>query len=67
MELLEEVNVYVGQVQRYPLSNTLYWLAKERPGGHKVWEHLTDNMIDELYGMKLAEMGIADTIWAEFE
>jgi SAM-dependent methyltransferase len=28
---------YVKQVQRYPLSNHLFWLACGKPGGHKYW------------------------------
>ncbi len=59
--------IYIGQIQRFPLSNTLYWLSKGKPGGHKTWEHLTDTRTDEGYGMKLAEIGMADTIWGEFE
>ena len=28
---------WLKQIQRYPLSNHLYWLSKGKPGGHKVW------------------------------
>lgn len=28
---------YINHIQRYPLSNHLYWLAKGKPGGHQVW------------------------------
>ena len=53
---------FLGQVQRYPLSNTLYWLAKGKPGGHKEWMMLSDESIDRAYGERLANLGIADTI-----
>ena len=36
--LFDQTNLkvnYIKQVQRYPLSNHLYWLANGRPGGHQ--------------------------------
>ncbi len=32
---------YIKQVQRYPLSNHMYWLAEGKPGGHKIWSFCT--------------------------
>ncbi len=29
--------VSIKQFQRYPLSNHLHWLSRNRPGGHKHW------------------------------
>ncbi len=55
---------FLGQVQRYPLSNTLYWLAKGKPGGHKTWAMLSNEDVDREYGNQLAQLGIADTIIA---
>ena len=52
------------QIQRYPLSNHLYWLSKKKPGGHKEWAAFNDRMLDKLYGERLAALGIADTIVA---
>jgi len=58
---------FLGQIQRYSLSNTMYWLSKSKPGGHKVWTMLSDEKLDEEYGKKLSELGIADTIIAIVE
>ncbi len=52
------------QVQRYPLSNHLYWLCRGKPGGHKKWAAFNDPLLDSLYGERLAALGIADTIVA---
>ena len=53
---------FMRQVQRYPLSNHLHWLAKGKPGGHFAWSFLDDMELSETYGNRLAELGIADTI-----
>lgn len=58
---------FLGQVQRYPLSNTLYWLAKGKPGGHKRWSVLSNEEMDREYGKQLAQLGVADTIIAVVE
>ena len=36
-------SVEVNYIQRYPLSNHLYWLKEKRPGGHKSKLNLLDN------------------------
>lgn len=56
--------IFSEQLQRYPLSNSLYWLSKGRPGGHFDWSLLSDANLDKLYGDKLAKLGIADTLFA---
>ena len=56
----------IQQIQRYPLSNHLYWLSKKKPGGHKEWAAFNNQMLDTLYGERLATLGIADTILAVF-
>ena len=33
---------WVKQIQRYKLSNHLYWLSNGKPGGHNVWKVLND-------------------------
>ena len=57
---------YIKQVQRYPLSNHLYWLAKGRPGGHKIWGFLDSEEINKAYEKQLTLAGICDTIIASF-
>lgn len=53
---------WVKQIQRYKLSNHLYWLSNGKPGGHNVWKVLNDKDLDESYSKKLASLGICDTI-----
>ena len=57
---------FMRQVQRYPLSNHLHWLAKGKSGGHFEWSFLDDAELSRIYGTKLSELGIADTIIASF-
>ncbi len=56
---------FLQQIQRYPLSNHLFWLVNGKPGGHDQWSFLGDDQLNGAYGKKLAELGIADTIIAE--
>ena len=53
------------QIQRYPLSNHLYWLTNGKPGGHKEWAFMNDENINSAYEKVLGMMGRADTIIAE--
>lgn len=55
---------YIRQVQRYPLSNHLYWLAKGKPGGHIEWGCVDSPQLNDAYEKKLALMGYCDTILA---
>ncbi|WP_382354057.1 class I SAM-dependent methyltransferase [Lederbergia graminis] len=56
---------YIKQVQRYPLSNHLYWLSKGKPGGHKEWNFINSSLIESEYESKLAAIGKCDTLLAE--
>lgn len=53
---------YLKQIQRYPLSNHLYWLAKGKPGGHKVWNFMDSDELNIAYRDKLSEFSACDTI-----
>ena len=55
---------WIKQVQRYSLSNHLYWLSKGKPGGHKIWPFFDDKSLDEAYSNQLASIGKCDTIMA---
>lgn len=55
---------FIKQVQRYPLSNHLYWLAKTKPGGHVQWSFLNSKLMEKEYENVLSSLGIADTIVA---
>lgn len=58
---------FIKQIQRYPLSNTLYWLSNGIPGGHVQWSMIQDSALDKAYGDLLSRLGCADTIIAELE
>jgi 2-polyprenyl-3-methyl-5-hydroxy-6-metoxy-1,4-benzoquinol methylase len=56
----------IKQRQRYPLSNHLYWLAKEKPGGHIEWNFLNNQDLAKSYENALASIGKCDTIVGHF-
>lgn len=57
---------YIKQVQRYPLSNHLYWLSAGKPGGHKKWGFLDSEELSFFYEKQLADINACDTIIASF-
>ena len=52
---------WVEQIQRYPLSNHLYWLSEEKPGGHNIWSFL-DNKMNLDYVSILRKGKMCDTL-----
>ena len=65
--LFDQVNLkanYIKQIQRYPLSNHLYWLANGKPGGHQKWHFLDSPEMHVAYEKQLAAIGKCDTIVA---
>jgi len=66
-KLIEQVGLSINwlkHVQRYPLSNHLYWLAKGYPGGHEEWAFMNNEVLDAQYEQQLAALGLTDTIIA---
>jgi SAM-dependent methyltransferase len=59
--------VSIQQYQRYPLSNHLFWLSRNRPGGHREWSFLDTPALNEAYASSLASIGKCDTIIAYLE
>ena len=57
---------FVDHIQRYPLSNHLYWLANSKPGGHQLWNFLDSQELKNAYAAKLASLGLTDTLIAGF-
>lgn len=57
---------YIKQIQRYPISNHLYWLAKGSPGGHKEWHFLDSPEMNAAYEKQLASISVCDTILGSF-
>lgn len=54
----------VQNVQRYPLSNHLYWLSKNKPGGHVAWSFLNTKEMEVAYENALSAVDKTDTIVA---
>ncbi len=59
--------VSVQQFQRYTLSNHLYWLSRNAPGGHKQWAFLDTPALKQAYADSLAAIGKCDTLIAHLE
>ena len=57
-------NIIIQGVQRYPLSNHLYWLSKGEPGGHNIWSHLRNPELDSAYLNLLSSLDQTDTLIA---
>ncbi len=56
---------FIKHIQRYPLSNHLYWLSKNKPGGHEKWSNFLDSEeLSKAYENQLASLGTTDTIIA---
>jgi len=55
---------WIKHIQRYPLSNHLYWLSSGKPGGHQKWGVLNDKNLNSSYEHQLASIGKTDTIIA---
>ena len=55
---------YIKHIQRYPLSNHLYWLANGMPGGHDHWAFMDSPELTAAYENTLAGIGKTDTIIA---
>jgi len=55
---------WLKQVQRYPLSNHLHWLARGKPGGHQKWAFIDSPALHDAYEAQLAAMGRCDTLLA---
>lgn len=57
---------YTKQIQRYPLSNHLHWLSRNKPGGHQVWDFMNSTDLHSAYEKQLASVGMCDTLVACF-
>lgn len=68
-ELVRQCNLkvdFIKHIQRYPLSNHLYWLSKDKPGGQQQWGAFLDSdTLNSAYGNSLSAIGKTDTIIAQ--
>jgi 2-polyprenyl-3-methyl-5-hydroxy-6-metoxy-1,4-benzoquinol methylase len=55
---------YIKYIQRYSLSNHLYWLAKQKPNGHHEWKFLDSPALAQAYEERLVALGMTDTLLA---
>lgn len=55
------------QVQRYPISNHLYWLSNGKPGGHNIFNEFKSKDLEEAYYKVLSKNKICDTVIVELE
>ncbi|MDB0021099.1 class I SAM-dependent methyltransferase [Candidatus Pseudothioglobus singularis] len=55
---------WIKHIQRYPLSNHLYWLSKGNQGGQKDWGFLDNDKLNEEYEKQLGLIGRTDTLIA---
>jgi 2-polyprenyl-3-methyl-5-hydroxy-6-metoxy-1,4-benzoquinol methylase len=56
--------LYLKHIQRYPLSNHFYWLARKEPEGHRHWDFLNSGNLARAYENQLAALGMTDTLSA---
>jgi len=57
-----EIVVETG-VQRYGLSNHMYWLSKGLPGGHNIWKSFFSQTTENSYKDDLIQREVSDTLW----
>lgn len=57
-------NIIIKGIQRYPLANHLYWLARGSPGGHIIWHYLRTKELEKAYCDMLINIDKTDTIIA---
>tara|TARA_Y100000034_G_scaffold30705_1_gene37518 strand:+ start:2886 stop:3746 length:861 start_codon:yes stop_codon:yes gene_type:complete len=55
---------YIKNIQRYPLSNHLYWISHGKPGGHVKWDFLDSPETTKAYEAQLAKKEMCDTLIA---
>ena len=55
---------WLKHIQRYQLSNHLYWLSKGASCGQKYWQFLDNNRLALEYERQLASIGKTDTLIA---
>jgi 2-polyprenyl-3-methyl-5-hydroxy-6-metoxy-1,4-benzoquinol methylase len=67
LEASDFKNVIVEGVQRYPISNHLHWLAKQKAGGHEKWFFLNDPELNTVYKNLLSRLDMTDTLLAVAE
>jgi len=55
---------WIKHIQRYPLSNHMYWMSKGKLGGQKIWSFLDNDKLTAEYESQLALIEKTDTLIA---
>jgi 2-polyprenyl-3-methyl-5-hydroxy-6-metoxy-1,4-benzoquinol methylase len=53
---------WIEQIQRYPISNHLYWLSKGLPNGHNIYSIFNNNKLNQEYSKVLKQEKMCDTL-----
>ena len=65
MDLIEKSGLkinYIEQIQRYPMSNHLYWLSKGLPNGQNNYTIFNNKKLNDEYEKVLKREKICDTL-----
>ncbi|BBH54087.1 hypothetical protein JCM31447_25440 [Fluviispira sanaruensis] len=54
--------ISIEGIQRYPLSNHLYWLTNKKPGGHLLWNQFSSKTLNSEYENILSKLDITDSL-----
>lgn len=50
------------QIQRFPITNHMYWLTEGKPGGHKIWADMNSDILNSEYERILKKEEMCDTL-----
>lgn len=53
---------WIEQIQRYPISNHLYWLSNGLPNGHNIYSIFNNNKLNQEYSKVLKDEKMCDTL-----
>lgn len=56
-------DISIKGIQRYPLSNHLFWLKNGQPDGHEKWSHLNSLEMEHAYANMLTSLDKTDTLF----
>mgnify|MGYP004335976075 CR=1 FL=1 len=57
--------VKISHIQRFGLTNHLYWFVNGKPGGHGKFKKLYDKKMELKYINYLIKNKLSDTLWVE--
>jgi len=59
------LDIKINGIQRYSLTNHIYWLSNNKPNGQNIWKKLFNSKINEQYDKILIDNDISDTLIAK--